>query len=156
MHSDHKIYKTSSAGFIALVIATATIFASYMLDGNYIKNKIFFVYIALLVFAAVDTKYGIYVGLERDSFFEVKHFFIRREIRIADIHKIFYQPTWIIGQKMRSVYLIDAKNNKIKIKMSNAAFPIATLSAIIADLKRKNPNIQLDESARQLIDSFNT
>jgi hypothetical protein len=53
---------------------------------------------------------------------------------------------------MRSIYIVDRKNGKIKIKMTNgAAYKLGTLAQIISDLKKENTAIRLDDFAQELV-----
>lgn len=135
-----------------LLFLGAIIFVSYLLNGNYAANWIFWLYILLVIGAAVDTKFGIYAVLQGDDFYEVRHFIFRHNIKIANIDKILYQPTWIFGDKMRSVYLLDRTTREIKVRMSNGAYPLKTLRQIISDLKNRNQTIHIDDSAKALIE----
>jgi len=62
-----------------------------------------------------------------------------------------YQPTWVIGENTRSLYLLDSESGAIKIKMANGAYSVATLREIANDLVKLNPTIELDVDARQLM-----
>ncbi len=59
------------------------------------------VYLVLLLVIIADMKFGIYATVDDGVFYEVKHFIFQRSIKITDIGKVIYQPTWVIGQKMR-------------------------------------------------------
>ncbi len=80
-----------------------------------------------------------------------KHFIYRRSIKTSDINKIMYKPTWIFGDKMRSIYIIDKEKGEIKIRMSNAAYPHKTLARVVTDLIRTNPSIELDAETKNLL-----
>jgi hypothetical protein len=55
-----------------------------------------------------------------------------------------YRPTWIFGDRMRSIYIVNKEKGAIKIRMANAAYPRVTLARIVTDLVRINPSIELE------------
>lgn len=99
-------------------------------------------------------KFGIYAGTKNGDFFETKHFIYRRQIKVSDIDRILYQPTWAFGQKMRSLYFIDRTNGKAKFKLTNGAYSFKTLATIIDDLRKENRSIGLDDPAQDLVRDY--
>jgi hypothetical protein len=151
------IYNTSWAGvvvilFIGLFIGFALIFSPTAFSGP--DLWIPWAYLILILAVAADMKFGIYASIKDGDFFEVKHFIFQRRIAVANIGEIIYQPTWLFGKNMRSLYIVDKVNNRIRIKMTNWAYTLATLASIITRLTSENSAIKLDEPAKQLVDGF--
>jgi hypothetical protein len=151
----NKVYKTSSGGPIVLLIVSVVILTIILTnDASHVDIWLSWAYLAILILGAVDFKFGMYAENRDGIFLERKHFLYERRIPIADIDQILYQPTWKLGQKMRSIYFMDKKDNKIKIRMSNGAYPHATLAQILQDLTRENSAIRLDDPARHLRNKY--
>jgi hypothetical protein len=107
-------------------------------------------FVLLLLGIAIDMKFGIYACIEGHHFHSVSHFLVNRRTAIADIERILYQPTWIIGKKQRSIYLIE-RSGKVWAKMANTAYSKSTLVEVVNDLKRINPSISLDRETEELV-----
>ena len=149
-----KKYKTSSGGAVVAIAVAALMFLITMLNSQQLNGWIPWTYILLLLTGAVDAKYGIYAKFDGTTFCETKHFFYRKCIKTTDIDRIRYQPTWIFGNKMRSIYILDKESGTIKIRMANAAYQRATLAQIVNDLKQANCNMRLDKDTQQLLSEF--
>jgi len=148
-----KLYQTSSRGVIVVVVAAIvmTLVSILSYQQGRIDNWIPWAYVLVLLAVALDMKFGIYAKRQGDYFCETKHFLYHRCIKVSCIAKIMYQPTWVIGENTRSLYLLDSESGAIKIKMANGAYSVATLREIANDLVKLNPTIELDVDARQLM-----
>lgn len=81
--------------------------------------------------------------------------FYRRTIDINSITEINDQPTYKAGKGMfRSLYIFYQKNDGVKyIELRITIFPEKTLGALIKELKRINPRIELNKYSQKLMDS---
>jgi hypothetical protein len=113
------------------------------------------VYLALMYAVLIDLKFGIYVSISSGKFSQVFDFLQRSSIEVAQIGRISFMPTWIIGQNHRSLYIIDGKTNKVVTKMANTAYAPRTLAEIVRELKRLNPSIELDTDTQALLSKYN-
>jgi hypothetical protein len=146
-----KLYRTSSGGAVTAIIFAIVMVFITLLNPQQLNGWAPWAFILFLLTAAIDTKLGIYVYIVGNEFYSVSHFLLKRRTHISDIARIIYQPTWIIGQRQRSVYLIEAGTNRIKAKMANAAYARTTLSQLVNDLKQNNPRIELDKETQELL-----
>lgn len=146
-----KLYRTSSGGALIAIIFSFVMVFIILFNAQKLNNWPSWAFVLFLLAAAIDTKFGIYVYVMDNEFYSVSHFFLKSHTSISNIGRIIYQPTWIIGGRQRSIYLIEANTNHIKAKMANAAYAPATLIRLVNDLRRINPQIELDKEAQELL-----
>lgn len=107
-----------------------------------------------LVLAYVDLRHGIYCELNADAgvFCRVNHFVIRKCLDVSEIAEIRYSPTWIVGGRNRSLFILDRKNGQIE--MSNSGFRERDLAEIASKLRMANPRIEFDQDANELVQKY--
>jgi len=147
------IYRTSSKGVIVVIVAAVlmTLVSVLNFQNSGPDNWLPWTYVLLLLLVAADMKIGIYAKRTNDYFCETKHFVFRRCIKISNIGKIMYKPTWAIGENMRSIYVLDREGEAIKIRMASGAYSLKTLRQVVIELTNLNPSIELDADARKLL-----
>src|SRR5215467_14689540 len=133
----HK-YETSWSGPIIVCLSAFVIGISVASLSRPASDEwISWMYFLLLLAAAVDMKLGFSSFIENGTLTERRHFLFRRRVAIADIHKIMYQPTWIIGQNLRSLYFVGKASQGSTIKLANAAYSTKVLVNIIKEAQRQ-------------------
>jgi hypothetical protein len=151
---DKKKYASSPVGFVVLFLFAILVFLVSLESPEQPQPWITNIYVVVLLVIAIDLKFGIYATLTDGTFYERKHFFYGRRIEVSEISKIRYMPTWMFGERMRSIYVFDKNHRAPIIRMANAAYPQETLAQVVSDLKRRNPSIELDTFAMELVDRF--
>jgi hypothetical protein len=156
MENETKTYHTSSGGAIVGLVAAIVMSVVSVLNFQQGRpdNWIPWAYVLLLLVIAADLKFGIYARRRDDYFCETKHFVYWRCIKISNIEKIMYKPTWLIGENMRSIYVVDREGGAIRIRMANGAYPLGTLTQIVTDLVAVNPSIELDAETKELLRKY--
>ncbi len=146
-------YRTSSGGVIVVILAAVVMASVSVLNFQDSRpdNWVPWTYALLLLIVAADMKFGIYAKRTNDYFCETKHFVFRRCIKISRIGKIMYKPTWVIGENMRSIYVLDREGETIRVRMASGAYSLTTLRQVVRDLTDLNPSIELDADARSLL-----
>ncbi len=153
-----KIFRTDWRNAIVFIIAGALmIFGEkskalnthvYMVGS--IGIVIFFTFVILLI-----TLFS-YASITNTTLKFVYLLFYRRTIDINSITEINDQPTYKAAKKsFRSLYIFyKDKNNAPKyIELRITIFPEKTLAALIKELKRINPRIELNKYSEKLMNS---
>jgi hypothetical protein len=111
----------------------------------------------ILSFVLVDSFLGDFVLITDGYIYAVYYFFFRRGLAFKDIKEVYYHPTWIIGTRARTLSIVGFPNGKRKVVKlaTNHFYSLASMAAIIGEIKRHNPHAELDDGARELIDKFN-
>jgi hypothetical protein len=103
-----------------------------------------FVIAFILVFVS-----GIYITVANNNVKYVHMFLLRTVVEIGKIHKL---EKSLMGGLYKSLSLIYEDNGKVKdIKISTLTFNNDTLKQFVSDLKKQNPQIDVDQSATDLI-----
>jgi hypothetical protein len=151
-----KIYETSWSAPIILCLSASVIGISVgSLSRPVSEEWISWMYLILLLLAAIDMKFGFYSFIENGTLSERRHFFFLRHIKMSEVDQIMYQPTWILGQSLRSLYFVDKSSQKITIKLANAAYSTKVLASIVKEAESQNPAIFVDVPARELASKYN-
>lgn len=152
-----KKYSTSSPVIIfAFIVATGLgLLGVWSSPNTNSFNFQPFAYLALMYVILVDLKFGIYAVISNGKFSQVFHFFYHSSIEVTEIGRIAYMPTWAIGHKHRSVYILNKNTNKVVTKMANTAYSPRKLAEIVHVLKELNPTIELDGDTKALLNRYN-
>ena len=148
-------YKSSFNKEIKITILLLSLFwvVNFLaiINSNGIKDVLAFS-VFMLIFAVTYISFlvkGIYIVVENNSVKYIHMFFLRREVEITKINKI---QTGTMGGFYKSLSLIYEGNGEVNdIKIGTLTFKKDTLKQFVMDLTKQNPQIDLDESAMEII-----
>jgi hypothetical protein len=95
------------------------------------------------------------IDAENRVFSRNNHFWSRRKCSIDKIDKISLEPTFTLGEGVKSlrVHALD----ETEIEMTNAWFSNDTLHRVITDLIKLNPKIEVTDNAKKFLsENFDT
>jgi hypothetical protein len=86
----------------------------------------------------------------------VDSFIWKRGMSFGDIYGCYYHPTWIIGNRAKSLSIVPKRGiKKREIQLAtNHFYFVGDIADIIYEIKNRNPNVELDRSAIDLMDGF--
>lgn len=148
-------YKSSLTKQIILTIIILFMFwvinFLVIINSNGVKDAIIFSSLMIafaIVFVSAFVK-GIYITIENNIVKYVHMFVLRKSVEIGKINKI--QKSLMSGL-YTSLSLVYEENGKVKdIKIATLTFKKDTLKQFISDLKKQNPQIEVDQSANEFI-----
>lgn len=121
-----------------------------IINTNGIKDATVFSVIMIvfaIVFISLFLK-GIYIVIEANNVKYVHMFLLRKLMPIEEIRKI---QKGSMGGTYTSLSLIGEKNGDAKeIKISTVSFKKETLKQFVVDLKKQNPQIEIDKSVDKM------
>src|SRR5262245_6161598 len=102
-----KKYKTSKLPG-ALVLSLLAIAFGVAIFGNprgFALNGVTVFLVLILVYGFFDLLFGTYVLLDEKNLVRIDNFLVKKSIPIADIDVIRYQPTYLTGRELSSIYI---------------------------------------------------
>jgi hypothetical protein len=100
----------------------------------------------------IDLYWGTYIIINDSGLYAVDFFFYRNGLKFDQIQGIYYHPTWIMGSKARTLSITGSTRRRSVRLGTNHFYSLRTIAAIISEIKKRNPRVELDESAQGLID----
>ena len=153
-----KKFHTNRTGAPLVASIAATLILISMLSSQNVKiSDPTFLGIALMFLLIVlDTIFGNFIVISSESLSTVDWFFIKQSVNPKDIVRISYSPQFIggMGAKMLTVY--SRKDNQLKALNigSSHFFSRKTIAAIIKEIRDRNPNVEMDQSAENLMHTY--
>jgi len=116
-------------------------------------TSIFFIGFLFFLSSAFDT-YGT-LDQKKKIISRTNYFFFTKRLKLEDIKTINYRSTWIMGGIANSVYIIGTFEGKeIVIEFPNVGWRENTLGKMVNDMRKLNPSIPLDDSAKELLKKY--
>ena len=104
----------------------------------------------------LDTIFGNFIVISDESLSTVDWFLFKQSVNPKEIVRISYSPQFVggMGAKMLTVY--SKKDNQLKALNigSNHFFSRKTIAAIIKEIRDRNPNVEMDQSAENLMHTY--
>jgi len=118
-----------------------------------IYDRGFDIVILILLYCVIDGFIGNYIVINDTGVYRVDFFVWKRGLTFSEIYGCYYHPTWIIGSRARSLSIVPAPNSKRKAVQlaTNHFHSLETMAEVIYEIKQKNPSVQLDRPAVELM-----
>jgi hypothetical protein len=131
--------------FLFWLINTLVIINTNGIKDTVVSSVLMFIFAIVFISAFVK---GIYVVIENNSLKYVHMFVLRKSIPVEKIKKI---QKSLMGGMYTSLSLISDGDNIKEIKIVTITFKKDTLKRFVSDLKRQNPQIEIDQSVNEFI-----
>src|ERR1700730_868599 len=146
-------YTTSKVtGLVVFLIGAAgwaiAVFSSP--SGLQIDSVVIILGVALL-YIFLELMWGTHVSVDDHFVVRTDNFFIKNKIAISDIDSVRYQASYGVGKEASSLYIFKKNQNSAVFTMTNLWFSETTLALFANHPRKKNPGINFDEEAKNLM-----
>src|SRR5262245_30821007 len=142
-------YKTSTLpGMLAMsLLALAFGIAIFGSPRGFAVDGVTVLLALILIYGLFDVLFGTYVILDDNGIVRVDNFVMKHGVAVADIDVIRYQPTYLVGKELSSIYIFKRNQDVAALTLTSLWFTESVLREIVERLRRANPEIHLDDEA---------
>jgi hypothetical protein len=152
-----KFHANRTGAPLVASIAAALILISMLSSQNVKISDPTFLGIALAYLLIIlDTVFGNFIVISNESLSTVDWFLFKQSVDPKEIVRISYSPQFVGGMGAKMLTVHSKKDNKLKALNvgSNHFFSRKTIAAIIKEIRDRNPNVEMDQSAENLMHTY--
>jgi hypothetical protein len=155
MSSKYRTDRTQGPTVVAL-LSLVGIVSAFSSPNVHIANPVIQIVCIVVLFLVVNTYWGTYILIDDDDIYAVDYFFYKSGLKLDQLSGIYYHPTWIVGSSARTLSIVGFPNGRRKaVRLgTNHFYSFQSLAAIIAEVKKRNPKVDMDRPAAELMERY--